>query len=218
MTAEEETIKILIVGDLSTGKSALVDRFMLNQYTMEHFATVGIRYKSKRIMREQQSYSLQIWDSSGNKNAIQFVKNYYHLVDGFLFVYDVTQYRSFLNLPYWIKFMNGDFPKMLVGCKNDSPRKEVPTEVASQYARDNSMGFLETSALDGTMVNEAFQLLICNIIESKFGRPISHSFSDMITIASLSERPSSLTSTSSSQEETSCCGYLNRWFSSSTNK
>jgi small GTP-binding protein len=211
--SEDETIKILIVGDLSTGKSALVNRFMSNVYTEEHFATVGIRYKSKFILREQQQYSLQIWDSSGNKNAIQFVKNYYQLVNGFLYVYDVGNYRSFQDLTYWLQLMNDDLPRVLVGCKNDSLKKEVPTELAAQFAKENHMEFVETSALEGTMVNEAFQLLICKIIETKFGRPISNSFNDMITLSSVSDRSSTLTQ--SHTENTSCCDYLNRYLFSS---
>jgi len=216
---EEESIKILVVGDLSTGKSALVDRFMSDQYMSEHFATVGIRYKSKHITREFQRYSLQIWDSSGNRNSIPFVKNYYHMVDGYLFVYDISHYRTFTNLPYWIKMAPvNDAPKMIVGCKNDLTAKEVPFDLASQFAKDNQMGFLETSAIDGFMVNEAFQLLIYNIIETKYGRPISNSFSDMITIYSFSDSASRRSSelsnsnnTSPSTSQEGCCGWGTRW-------
>lgn len=181
---EYESIKLLVLGDMFVGKSSLVDRFMLNIYTQEHFATVGIRHKTKYIVRDDIKYSLQVWDSSGNRNSVNFVKNYCNVVDGIILVYDVSNYTSFINLSFWLK-MTTCCPKILIGCKNDLNR-EVNIEQAQLFANDNNMYFLETSSLNGFMVNESFQLLICKIIEEKFLRPISNSFSDMITISSFS--------------------------------
>ena len=43
-----------------------------------------------------------------------------------------------------------------VGNKIDLPKREVTTSEAEEFARDNNCFYMETSALDGTGVNQAF--------------------------------------------------------------
>jgi len=44
----------------------------------------------------------------------------------------------------------------IVGNKIDLPKREVTTSEAEEFARDNKCFYMETSALDGTGVNQAF--------------------------------------------------------------
>ena len=48
-----------------------------------------------------------------------------------------------------------------VGNKIDLPNREVTTREASEFARDNGCFYMETSALDGTGVNQAFYKGTC---------------------------------------------------------
>ena len=50
---------------------------------------------------------------------------------------------------------------MKVGNKIDLPNREVTTREASEFARDNGCFYMETSALDGTGVNQAFYKGTC---------------------------------------------------------
>ncbi|KAG1078486.1 hypothetical protein G6F42_024237 [Rhizopus arrhizus] len=53
---------------------------------------------------------------------------------------------------------------MLVGNKSDLRHlRAVPTEEAKQFASDNGLSFIETSALDATNVDQSFQQILTEI-------------------------------------------------------
>ena len=51
---------------------------------------------------------------------------------------------------------NNSWEPIKVGNKIDLLDRQVTTTEASQFARDNGCFYMETSALDGTGVNQAF--------------------------------------------------------------
>jgi hypothetical protein len=46
-----------------------------------------------------------------------------------------------------------------VGNKSDLDGREVPTELAIQYAEQNNLGFIETSALNNSNIEQLFNNL-----------------------------------------------------------
>lgn len=57
---------------------------------------------------------------------------------------------------------------MLVGNKCDLPDREVPYNVAMEYARSRNFGYLEVSAKTGSNIKSAFSsLLRGNFLKSK---------------------------------------------------
>ena len=52
---------------------------------------------------------------------------------------------------------------MLLGNKCDLPDREVPYNVAMEYARSKNFGFLEVSAKTGTNIKSAFSCLVRGI-------------------------------------------------------
>ena len=84
---------------------------------------------------------------------------------GALLVYDITKLKSFENIEKWLQELrdNGqpNMALMLIGNKTDLAKmREVKTEDAATYAEKESMAILETSALDSTNVNFAFECII----------------------------------------------------------
>ena len=49
---------------------------------------------------------------------------------------------------------------MLLGNKCDLPEREVPYNVAMEFARSKNFGFLEVSAKTGTNIKSAFNSLV----------------------------------------------------------
>ena len=65
-------------------------------------------------------------------------------------------------MEYWVDNFIEIFEIALkVGNKIDLPNREVTTREASEFARDNGCFYMETSALDGTGVNQAFYKGTC---------------------------------------------------------
>ncbi len=93
-------------------------------------------------------------------------------------VYDITRKSSFKALQKWLielkQYAEPDCLISLVGNKldlveKDEDKREVPYQEAKNFADENKLFFIETSALVNLQVNEAFENLIegkhCKFIE-----------------------------------------------------
>ena len=103
---------------------------------------------------------------------------YYRGAIGAFVVFDVTDSRSYENIPGWVKQIQSEVPSVelvLVGNKLDRPDRVVSKEQGIALGQDHNLPYIETSALTGESrgvpvsradVNEAFQLLFSNVVFS----------------------------------------------------
>lgn len=80
-------------------------------------------------------------------------------------MYDITKQKSFDNLEKWLTELREhgaeNMTLMLIGNKSDLAKERViKSELASDYAEKQTMALLETSALDSSNVNAAFECII----------------------------------------------------------
>ena len=104
----------------------------------------------------------QIWDTAGQERYRSIASSYYRGAVGALLVYDVTDRASFNHVPMWLKEVEENAEKdcliMLVGNKMDlTEQRTVFVRDGRAFARKNGLAFIETSALDATGVDTAFQ-------------------------------------------------------------
>ena len=90
-------------------------------------------------------------------------------------VYDITDRESFENLNSWLieieKNANKNVFKILIGNKCDlEDKRKVTFQEGKDFADSNGMKFLETSAKTATKVEEAFQQLTNEIINSSISK------------------------------------------------
>uniref|UniRef100_J3N276 Ras-related protein Rab11D n=1 Tax=Oryza brachyantha TaxID=4533 RepID=J3N276_ORYBR len=95
---------------------------------------------------------------------------YYRGALGALLVYDITKRQSFDHIPRWLEELRGHADKniviMLVGNKSDlEDERAVSTEDAKEFAEKENLFFLETSALQATNVENAFQTVLSEIFK-----------------------------------------------------
>lgn len=107
------------------------------------------------------------------------VAHYYRNVNAVVFVYDLTNLKSFADLPNWIEECrkNGvypqDVPHILIGNKCDNLQSSdrcVKTDQAQIYADKNDMPLFETSALadsEADHVESIFMTLVHKLKEAK---------------------------------------------------
>ena len=67
----ERLYKILVIGDLGTGKTAIIKRYV-HQFFSEHYrATIGVDFALKVINWDQNTIiRLQLWDIAGQVRTI----------------------------------------------------------------------------------------------------------------------------------------------------
>eukprot|EP00929_Paragymnodinium_shiwhaense_P118509 TRINITY_DN9041_c0_g1_i2.p1 TRINITY_DN9041_c0_g1~~TRINITY_DN9041_c0_g1_i2.p1 ORF type:complete len:297 (+),score=43.29 TRINITY_DN9041_c0_g1_i2:113-1003(+) len=104
---------------------------------------------------------LQCWDTAGQDRFRSIVRSYYRGAAGALLVYDITRRDSFEHVTQWLEEARSSAdPELvitLVGNKNDRPSdRQVSYEEGHAFAVNNGLHFLETSAVTGYMVDEAF--------------------------------------------------------------
>ena len=163
-------IKTVIIGDSGVGKSNLLSQFARNQFNPDSKTTIGVEFATKSIKIKNKTVKAQIWDTAGQERYRAITSAYYKGANGAMVLYDITSSISFTSVDRWMKELRDNTDPnlviMLIGNKSDLQNRSVDIESAKQYAEKNNLLFFETSALQKTNVDEAFQQLISTIIDS----------------------------------------------------
>ena len=165
----EETIKIIILGDSKVGKTSFIIRFTKNKFDETYLATIGVDYKDRIINIENKLYKLMFYDTAGEEKYKSIPKNHIKNVQGIILMYDITNKKSFDSIIDWIsdvKEIKGEnFPMILVGNKIDlNESREVTEEMGYELAEKNQIEFFETSNKDGTNIQEAGLEIVYKIL------------------------------------------------------
>lgn len=157
----ENLIKLLILGDVSVGKSNFLFRFIENQFIDNHLPTVGFDYKSQIItLPDKTVVKLQIWDTVGQEKFMAINKSLLAKVHGIILIYDITDQDSFDHINNWItiiKEANENASLILVANKCDIEDKRVISEdEGNKLAIENNISFVEASAKENINIKETF--------------------------------------------------------------
>ncbi|KAJ6141349.1 hypothetical protein N7470_010245 [Penicillium chermesinum] len=161
--------KVVLIGDSGVGKSNLLSRFTRNEFNLDSKSTIGVEFATRSIQVDSKTIKAQIWDTAGQERYRAITSAYYRGAVGALLVYDISKHQTYENVNRWLKELrdhaDANIVIMLVGNKSDLRHlRAVPTEEAKQFASENNLSFIETSALDASNVELAFQ----NILTGKF--------------------------------------------------
>ena len=166
----ELAIKILIIGDSRVGNTSLLLEYGDKYFPEEHISTIGVEYKEKVESRDGFNIRLQIWDTAGEERFRSITKSIYKNTHGVLFVYDITQKDTFANVKHWIKDtenIDREIRGVIVGNKIDLPDRVISKIDLDEIGEKYKMPVIETSAKEGTNVNECFELLIDELFKNK---------------------------------------------------
>ena len=171
MTAEFR-FKIVMIGDGAVGKTAMTTRFTQNFFEADYKRTIGADFAVKRmdIPDIDSHLTLQCWDLAGQPR-FEFVRQgFYRGARGGLLLYDVTRRRTFLNIDRWKEeaFVNigKEIPIVLVANKIDLVDSRVVIEKDGKaYAKEHGFIYVESSALTGENVEEAYVNLCKRMIK-----------------------------------------------------
>ena len=86
----EYTIKILIIGDSSVGKTNMIYKFIDNKFSQIYMVATGMDLKTTTIDVKGKKIRIQLWDIAGQEKYRAITRNLFLKVQGFLLVYDIT--------------------------------------------------------------------------------------------------------------------------------
>ncbi|GAA0158922.1 hypothetical protein Leryth_003794 [Lithospermum erythrorhizon] len=165
---EEYLFKIVIIGDSAVGKSNLLSRYARNEFNLHSKATIGVEFQTQTLEIEGKEVKAQIWDTAGQERFRAVTSAYYRGAFGALIVYDITRRGTFESATRWLDELkthsDTTVAKMLVGNKSDLDNiRAVSVDEGKSLAEQEGLFFMETSALDSTNVNKAFELVVREI-------------------------------------------------------
>ena len=186
--------KFILLGDGGVGKSSIRRQYMGEGFRKSHLMTIGADFSNKiQIIDNKFQVSTQIWDLAGQVQFKSVRKRFYLGASGVMLVYDITSRESFTNITNWFQeLIDNSFnknnakkiPIIFIGNKIDLvEQREVSVDNVKAYIQTLKrvpelshipMYNIETSALDGTNIEEVFEKLARLIIDNnKPTKPIA---------------------------------------------
>ena len=163
-------ITVVICGHSGVGKTCIKACFDGLGFYEKRIETIGINCLNKEITINNKTFSLEIWDCSGNEKAMGLNKVFLSKANFIILVYDPFDRLSFTKLDQYnlvIKELHedsrgrSDLCKVVVANKKDlflERKPEVSVEEGKAYANKINARFIETSAKFKEGINELFSM------------------------------------------------------------
>ena len=166
----EMIFKIIIIGDLASGKTNILSKYLTNTFEPNSTPTIGVEMKVKDFKIKEDLVKAQFWDTAGQEKYDSLTTSYYKGAKGALIVYDITQKSSFDKIESLLKKLRDNSNKnvsvILVGNKCDlEDNREVLKEDGEELAQKLKIKFMEVSAKTGENLDKLFQNLIDEVYE-----------------------------------------------------
>ena len=100
---EEEEIKVILVGEMGTGKTSLINTAIGLNFQEKLSSTTTNSIMNKTITINGKSYSVNLWDTIGQEKYRSLTKIFLKGAKIVIFVYDITNLNSFKELNYWFE-------------------------------------------------------------------------------------------------------------------
>jgi small GTP-binding protein len=163
---EESTlVKIVVVGDKGTGKSAVCRRYRNDVFVPYYLATQGVEFCMKTLCKRGHSCKVMVWNTASEQRFREITTGYLSTVQAVLVLYDVTSQVSYDSLPSWLsesrRNLREGVPVFVVGTKVDQDQqRSVSAEVAREFCRNSKVFYMETSARTSQNIAILFEIVL----------------------------------------------------------
>jgi len=178
MEKKEHLYKILVIGDLGTGKTSIIKRYVHNFFSVHYRATIGVDFALKVLNWDEKTLiRLQLWDIAGQERFGNMTRVYYKEAVGCFIVFDVTRQSTFDAVAKWkhdldTKVQLADskpIPCLLLANKCDQPKEGAvndPSKIDTYCEKNGFVGWYETSAKEDINIEKAAKCLVSKILEN----------------------------------------------------
>ncbi|KAH3743320.1 GTP-binding protein yptV1 [Pelomyxa schiedti] len=164
----DHLFKVILLGDRSVGKTALIHRYIDGTFTDTSAPTEDASFKlSSPLIVRGKRIVLQIWDLLLNDRFRTPTAAQFRGTQGVFFVYDITDTESFTNLTRWRHTMDSyceDASGCCVGTKCDlEDQRAISVEQARELCLGWDFSFFEASAKCNTNIEHIFFEMACSM-------------------------------------------------------
>jgi len=165
------TYRIISLGNSGVGKTSIFQRLLNEKFEVSYNATIYVEILIPYFVKYKNiKYRLYFYDSGGQEKYMSALpKSYMRQSDGVLFIFDLSDRKSFNDLNKWYKLYKNEKQKVtgvLIGNKCDNQR-QVQYDEAKRLADELGLEYFETSAKLDKKIKKAIATLLEEIIESK---------------------------------------------------
>ena len=151
-----------IIGHIAVGKTSIIRRYVHDVFEMNYVSTIGADFQSKKENINGTTVCLHIYDTAGQEKFESLTKNLLRNSNGVIIVFDLSNEESFKKVEKWIKYVDDsnvpNIQMVLVGNKSDCDHV-VKKDDAQAIADNYQINYFETSALNGSNINDVFKYL-----------------------------------------------------------
>eukprot|EP00002_Diphylleia_rotans_P001896 TRINITY_DN11113_c0_g1_i1.p1 TRINITY_DN11113_c0_g1~~TRINITY_DN11113_c0_g1_i1.p1 ORF type:complete len:201 (-),score=46.76 TRINITY_DN11113_c0_g1_i1:305-907(-) len=158
-------VRMVVAGPGAVGKSSLTIQYVMNSFVEYYDPTIEDSYR-KQIVIDEHAYLLDILDTAGQEEYMVLQDEWFRSGQCFVLVYSIANLKTFQEL-HKIKqrIMTAQdkdhVPMVLVGNMSDLEKeRQVTTSEGKELAKLWGCSFIETSALHGTNIHDAFAMSV----------------------------------------------------------
>ncbi|XP_067010821.2 uncharacterized protein Rab32 isoform X1 [Anabrus simplex] len=174
----EHLYKILVIGELGTGKTSIIKRYVHQFFSQHYRATIGVDFALKVLNWDTNTIiRLQLWDIAGQERFGNMTRVYYKEAVGAFIVFDVTRAATFDAVVKWkqdldakVQLPDGSpIPCILLANKCDQQKEGIVnnTTKMDEYCKERGFtAWYETSAKENINIEDAARCLVTKILQN----------------------------------------------------
>ena len=167
------SLKIVLVGCSTVGKSALINQYINNKFLETQILTIGCDKFSKVEKIKNLDIKINLWDTAGQERFRSLSPMFLKGSNIVILVYDITNKNSFEEIEqFWLDIVKENTTNFILSVaanKSDLYQKEeVNEEVGRNFAEREGAYFFITSAKNYNTTQQLF-LELAQLYIEKFG-------------------------------------------------
>ncbi|KAL3889019.1 hypothetical protein ACJMK2_001454 [Sinanodonta woodiana] len=175
---KEHLYKILVIGELGTGKTSIIKRYVHQFFSQHYRATIGVDFALKVLNWDADTIvRLQLWDIAGQERFGNMTRVYYKEAVGAFIVFDVTRASTFEAVTKWkndldskVQLSDGTaVPCVLLANKCDQAKEGLVSNAAhmDEFCKENGFtAWFETSAKENINIDESARFLVTKVLHN----------------------------------------------------
>jgi small GTP-binding protein len=162
------TIKVVIFGSASVGKSSILSQFASNHFSEDFVPNLNQRY-SRTFSVDSIPFNFELTDTSGQETDASLIQKYIDMNDAFILNFSVTNQESLNRLEDFYNQIylkeKTELPMVLAGNKVDHHKKRaVSYHDAKIASQEWECEYFETSAKKNEKILDIFEYIARRII------------------------------------------------------